>query len=97
MPGGAPIVAELFAQDGMLEALQQEVKGHAEEEIEGKVAESEAPMFTGRRNSVPGWLQEKERHNAVVLVHDLLKSSEVQEPLRGKLEAVLRDAGIRIM
>lgn len=98
LPGGPPRVSQLFAQEALLDALRQEVKGHATDKNDNAVTEQDdATIFTGRRNSVPDWLKEKERHNAVVLVHELLKSAEVVAPLRGNLESVLHDSGIKIV
>lgn len=94
LPYGACTVARLFEDDEMLDALRLEIKGHSEGEFTDATRDSAASPT--RRGSVPGWVQEKERANAMVLAHDLLKSREVVEPLRGRLETVLKDANISL-
>ena len=49
-----------------------------------------------RSEAVPAWVREKERDNAVILVHELLASGEVDEPVFTQLKDILAEANITV-
>jgi len=95
LPSGGKLVADLFEDDKLFEALRMELQ---EPQDSNKVAVEDETAATplGRRGSMPKWLQTKQRDNAVVLVHDLLKCKDVKEPIRGKLETIIKEANIQV-
>lgn len=44
----------------------------------------------------PEWVREKERDNAILLIHDLLKAEDVNGDIKARLEALLKETEIRV-
>lgn len=96
IPGGANVLATSTSEDGeFISVLRRRLGGTDEGAVivGGAAAESngdEAPAEDTR----PAWVRDKERDNAVVLVHDVLKSEDVSEQVKDRLRALLGESEI---
>ena len=48
------------------------------------------------RDTKPEWIKEKERDNAVLLVHDLLQAEGVKDEVKEGLAVMLEESGVRV-
>lgn len=97
LPQGAARIAEVLARDSALfAALREEIIFSAPTEDEESQGSDERAMSPGRRNSVPQWLRAKERDNAVVLIHALLRSHDVSQTAKDDVQKILTEANIQV-
>jgi len=92
-PGGAVTLATQTCNDEeLLSLLRQRIKisGNEIAETVGEGAEAEP------QDTRPRWVKDKERDNAVLLVHDLLKADDVEEGVKHVLRSLLEESDIRI-
>jgi hypothetical protein len=95
IPGGAAVLATQTSNDEELFLLlRQRITKPGESAVDGvnqgEVAQAENP------DTRPEWVREKERDNALVLVHDLLKADDVDEGVKRGLRGLLEESDIRI-
>ncbi|KAH0009848.1 hypothetical protein KCU78_g10553, partial [Aureobasidium melanogenum] len=87
LPNGASKVGDAFSEDENLFTLfNSRLGGEMSEGADGEQT----------KDSRPEWLKEKERDNAVLLAAELIKAEDVDESIKEKFRAVLRDREIRI-
>ena len=92
-PGGAAALAtQTCSDEELLSLLRQRIRNsetHVAETV-GEGAEAEP------QDTRPGWVRDKERDNAVLLVHDLLTADDVDEGVKHVLRSLLEESDIRI-
>jgi hypothetical protein len=87
LPNGASKVGDAFSEDEHLFTLfNSRLGGQMSEGADGEQT----------KDSRPEWLKEKERDNAVLLAAELIKAEDVDESIKEKFRAVLRDREIRL-
>ncbi|KAG9526166.1 hypothetical protein KCV07_g566, partial [Aureobasidium melanogenum] len=87
LPNGASKVGDAFSEDENLFTLfNSRLGGQMSEGADGEQT----------KDSRPEWLKEKERDNAVLLAAELIKAEDVDESIKEKFRAVLRDREIRL-
>lgn len=86
-PDGARIVAEeVDGEDEVLELLRNRIKkGNGDGGVAGQSEDNR-----------PDWVKDKERDNAVLLMHDICRAENVSEKVRGKVRGLLDEAAIRV-
>lgn len=96
VPGGAVILADTISEDeAMFSLLQDRI---VKKSVQGLVSqkeetETQAPVGDTR----PEWVKEKEKDNAVLLIHDIVKAEGVREEVKGRLKAMLGNIEVRVV
>lgn len=95
VPGGAGVLATEVSQDEqVLSLLRNRIKKteNALVEVKDEAVETTEPVQDTR----PDWVKEKERDNAILLVHDVLKAEDVSDDVKSTLRGLLKETEIRV-
>lgn len=95
MPGGSGVLATEASEDEEVFSL---LSRRITKKEEGVVAIRNQDNGTTKQNedSRPEWVRDKERENAILLIHDLLKAEDVNGDIKARLEALLKESEIRV-
>lgn len=95
LPGGSGVLATEASEDGEVFSL---LSRRITKKEEGVVAIRSQDNGSTEQNedTRPEWVREKERDNAILLIHDLLKAEDVNRDIKARLEALLKETEIRV-
>lgn len=95
LPGGSGVLATEASEDEEVFSL---LSRRITKKEEGVVAIRSQDNGTTEQNedTRPEWVREKERDNAILLIHDLLKAEDVNGDIKARLEALLKETEIRV-